>query len=113
MKIVQAITIPELKTMAEKMYGTIVRGVVDIQQKKLMIDSEMHVDMEQYLLEHNSQHDNLRGINLHPEKFGTREFIEFDSMINIRPRQNNMSRSVDDPRIREQIVAIVAEKVHE
>ena len=73
----------------------------------------MHADGEAYLLDDGSKQEDLWGINLHPDKFGTDEFIEFDSMINIRPRQNNPSRDVLDETVRQQIRAIVAEIVHE
>jgi len=63
------------------------------------------------LLEQGSAQEDLWGINLWPENFGTEEFVEFDSMINIRPAQNNRSRSVEDPAIRQLIYEIVAEKV--
>ena len=35
------------------------------------------------------------------------DFIEFDSLINIRPRQGNRSRDVEDEAIREQIRQVV------
>ena len=111
MKQVDTITVDELTDMAQKMYGNLVKGVVDIQKRSLVVDVEMHVDAEQYLLENGSVQNDLWGINLYPEKFGTDEFIEFDSMINIRPRQQNMSRGVEDEKIRNQIIALVLEKV--
>lgn len=39
--------------------------------------------------------------------YGSAEFVEFDSMVNIRPRQGNMSRDVEDAAIRSQITEIV------
>lgn len=105
------IHIPELVSMAEKMYGNLVKAVVDLQRNTLVVDAEMHADEEQYLLEEGSKQNDLWGINLYPFKFGTDDFIEFDSMINIRPRQQNMSRGVDDPKIREQIIRLVEQKV--
>ena len=111
MKRVDNITIVKLSEMAQKMYGNLVKAVVDIKNRAVVLDVEMHVDAEQFLLENGSQQNDLWGINLHPSKFGTDEFIEFDSMINIRPRQNNMSRSVDDEKIRNRIIEIVGEKV--
>jgi Protein of unknown function (DUF5674) len=107
MKQVPTITITELTEMAEKMYGDLVKGVVDIKNGKLVVDAEMHVDEEQFLLESGSSQQDLWGINLYPSKYGQDDFVEFDSMINIRPRQNNMSRGVDDPKIRERIIQIV------
>jgi len=78
-----------------------------------VVDAEMHVDEEQYLLEHGSQQKNLWGFNLYPDKFGTDDFIEYDCMINIRPRVNNMNRGVGDPVVREKIIKIVEGVVHE
>ena len=113
MKIVDTITLAELRLMAEKMYGTMVKADVDVAKKIVVIDMDMHADGEAYLLEHGSQQTDLWGINLYPDKFGTNEFIEFDSMINIRPRQNNPSRDVLDQAIRQQIIDIIAGVVRE
>jgi hypothetical protein len=110
-KVEDKIAIAELSEMAEKMYGNLVKGVVDIEKNILIVDAEMHADEEQFLLENDSKQQALWGINLYPEKFGTEDFIEFDSMINIRPRQQNMSRSVEDENIRKQIIVFVNEKV--
>ena len=112
MKQVDKISIVELKEMAAKMYGGLVKAVADIEQRILVVDAEMHVDEEQYLLERGSEQRNLWGFNLYPEKFGTDDFIEYDSMINIRPRANNMNRGIGDPAIREKIVKIVQRAVH-
>lgn len=101
------LTITELKKMAEKRFGDLVKAVVDIDKKILMIDADLHADEEKYLLENGSNQMSLWGINLYPEKFNTVTFIEFDSMINLRPSQNNRSRGVEDAKIRTQIVAIV------
>jgi hypothetical protein len=43
--------------------------------------------------------------------FDKENFIEFDSMINIRPLQGNRSRSVEDERIQEVIKAIVRKRI--
>lgn len=111
MKSIDTIHISELASIAEKMYGDLVKAAVDLQKNILIVDAEMHADEEQYLLEEGSNQNDLWGVNLYPSKFGTDDFIEFDSMINIRPRQQNMSRGVDDPKIREQIIKLVEQKV--
>ena len=59
-----------------------------------------------FLLSKESNQDSLWGINLYPEDPGE-DFIEFDSMINIRPRQNNRSRDVENPAIRAKITEVV------
>lgn len=111
MKKVDRISLSELTEMAQKMYGNLVKSVVDVEKNILIVDAEMHADEEQALLEAGSRQSDLWGINLYPDKFGTDEFVEFDSMINIRPRQKNMSRNVEDAALRERIITIVREKV--
>jgi hypothetical protein len=112
MKVVEHISITELSAMAEKMYGSLVKADVDVVKHILIIDMGMHADGEAYLLENGSQQKDLWGINLHPTDYGTDDFIEFDSMINIRPSQGNASKDVLDLETRKRIVNLVNEVVH-
>lgn len=91
--------------MAGNMFGNFVKAVVDVELGIMAVDAELHADLEALLLENGSKQENLWGINLYPELSGT-DFVEFDSMINIRPSQNNRSRDVEDPKVREEILAI-------
>lgn len=100
----------ELAEMAERLFGEFVKGVVDIEREILAIDAELHADLEAALLEKGSKQDMLWGINLYPEEEGD-DFIEFDSMINIRPRQGNRSRSVESLEIQKKIRELVAKLV--
>jgi hypothetical protein len=111
MKILNAkISIQELKLMAESGFGNFVKAVVDIEQRKIAIDGELHSDEELLLLDAGSKQENLWGINIYPELDHTNDdFIEFDSMINLRPSQNNRSRSVEDEEIQKKIKTIVHE----
>ena len=83
-----------------------IRAVVDVKQGIIGIDAELHADIEKELLSQGSLQADLWGINLYPEMEGD-DFIEFDSLINIRPYQGNRSHDVQDPAIRKQIVDIV------
>ena len=113
MKIVEnKITLKELKEMASKMFGNLVKGVVDVEKGILVIDSELHSDEEAYLLQLGSKQENLWGINIYPD-LDKEERIEFDSMINLRPSQNNNSRGVDNKEIRKKILDIVNSKITE
>jgi len=111
MKEVGSITLSELNEMATSLYGDMVKAVVDIERGVMIVDSDLHVDQEQLLLEQGSNQENLWGINLYPQKFGSDRFIEFDSMINIRPRQHNMSRGVENEEIKKIIIDLVIRKV--
>jgi len=107
MKIVKdKISINELKQMAEKMFGDMVKAVVDINKEIMVVDGELHADEEAVLLENGSQQKDLWGINIYPDMLGS-DFIEFDSMINLRPSQNNRSRGIDNPDIRNKILDII------
>ncbi len=96
----------ELKLMADKMFGDLVKAVVDIEKGIMAVDAELHADQEKELLESGSRQENLWGINLYPDD-ADEDFIEFDSMINLRPSWGNRSRGVDDEQIRNKIKSIV------
>ncbi len=100
------ITLEELRGMAAAMFGDLVKAVVDVEQQAMAVDAELHSDEEACLLENGSEQGNLWGINLYPGQYGA-EFVEFDSMINLRPSRGNRSRGVEDPAVREKILLIV------
>lgn len=96
----------KIAELAKDSFGKLVKAVVDVERRIMMIGGELHADAEALLLENGSKQQDLWGINLYPDK-PFAEWLEFDSMINLRPSQGNLSRGVDDPHIREQIVEIV------
>lgn len=100
----------ELKEMAAATFGDMVKAVVDIERGLLAVDAELHSDLEAALLQDGSKQKKLWGINLYP---GTpdEDFIEFDSMINVRPSQGNRSRGVEDEGLRGKIAGIVNQRV--
>ena len=100
----------ELKQMAAQGFGDLVKAVVDVDRELVAVDAELHADLEALLLQDGSAQRSLWGINLYPEA-QTDQFIEFDSMINMRPSQANRSRGVEDEATRRRIVAIVEERI--
>lgn len=107
MKIIKdEISIGELNEMSARMFGNLVKAVVDIEKEIMAVDADLHADEEGLLLENESEQKNLWGINLYPELTGD-DFVEFDSMINLRPSQGNRSRGVDDIEIQKKILEIV------
>jgi len=100
----------DLKKSDNLFDGVMVKGVVDVAKGILAVDAPMHADLEQMLLETGSRQDDLWGINLWLDD--DEDFIEFDSMINIRPRQGNKTRGVDDEGTQIKIKDIVAKWVH-
>lgn len=107
MKIVKdQIIIEELKEMSEKMFGNIVKAVVDVEQGIMAVDGELHADEEVLLTENGSKRENVWGINFHPGVAGD-DFVEFDSMINLKPHLGNRTRGVDDEATRKKIMEVV------
>ena len=104
--IANQISLQELNEMAHNMFGNLIKAVVDVRKEIMAVDAELHADEEALLIKEGSDQKDLWGINLYPELVGD-DFIDFDSMINLRPSQGNRSRGVDNPEIREKIISIV------
>lgn len=100
------ITLKDLTKLAQEGFGNLMKAVVDVEKGIMVIEGELHADEEAKLLEKGSKQEDLWGINLYPEISGS-DWVEFDSMINVRPRQGNLSRGIDNPKIRERISEIL------
>ncbi|SRR5712691_709668 len=95
-----------LSAVAEAQFGDMVKAVVDVEQGVMAIGGELHADEEAALMEDGSAQEHLWGINLYPAENGE-AWIEFDSMINVRPSQGNRSRRVEDNTLQDRIRQIV------
>lgn len=100
----------KLKEMAANTFGKLVKAVVDVEKELLAVDAELHSDLEALLLDKGSRQKNLWGINLYPE-MEQENFVEFDSIINMRPSQDNRSRGVEDEGMRKKIREIVNKRI--
>ena len=105
------VPIGHVTELANKQFGDLIKATVDVSKGLMALGGELHADEEKLLLDSGSQQTNLWGINIYPAKFGKADFIEFDSMINIRPSQGNRSRSVEDPAIQKQIQDLVTKLI--
>ncbi len=106
----KTMALDELKKMASAKFGDLVKVVVDVEREIVALDGELHSDLEALLLQDGSQQQDLWGVNLYPEQPGD-AFVEFDSMINLRPSQGNRSRGVDDINIQGKIRKIVDKRI--
>lgn len=97
----------ELKRVAQERFGDLVKAAVDIEQEIMAIGGELHVDEQVLLIEReNSKQENVWGINIYPDGVGD-DFIEFDSMVNLKPAFGNRSRGIDDLEVREKVISVV------
>ena len=100
------ISIEELRELARTRFGDMVKGVVDLRKGVLLLDADLHADQEAELLAQGSAQRDLWGINLYPDH-PEGDWLEFDSMINLRPSFGNRSRGVDDADVRDAISRLV------
>jgi hypothetical protein len=105
--VTEAISIERLRRLAESTFGDFVKAVVDIGRGVLAVGGELHADAEATLLDDGSEQADIWGINLYPGAYPAEDWIEFDSMINVRPRQANQTRGVEDHDRRQAIRATV------
>ena len=110
--LLRPITREDLKLIAKNTFGDMVKCVADVRMNLLAIDADLHADLERLLLDNGSAQEDLWGFNLWVEEEGE-DFVEFDSLINIRAWQENPSRDVLNPEIREAIKSIVAQFISE
>ena len=101
----------KLKLIAKERFGDLVKAAVDIDQEIMAVGGELHIDEEVLLIEQeNSKQENVWGINIYPDS-SSDDFIEFNSMINLKPAFSNRSRGIDNPEIREKVIAVVKKLV--
>lgn len=97
----------ELNKMDSGYFEDKIKAVVDIEKQIIGVDAELHADIEGALIEEGSELCNLWGINFLADEDEIEEFVKFDSLINIHPKQNNRSRDVEDENIRNKILEAV------
>lgn len=99
--LIQPATPIQIQEMLE-VYPILIKIVVDVRRRLLAGGGEMHADCEALLLAEGSEQDDLWGANWYPAE----QQIEFESLINIRPRQGNRSIVIQSEELRRQVAAI-------
>jgi len=93
---------PEQIAVMLSVHRFYIKLAIDINRGILAGGGELHADCEVVLLEAGSQQANVWGASWNPS---TRE-VFYESLINIRPRQNR-SMEILDPDIRLQVIQII------
>jgi len=106
------ISTDEVKEIAKEFYKTMIKGVVDIEQEIIVLGGEYHMDANVILLEKGSKQKDIWGFNINIDKpTDSDEWIEYISLINIRPLQNNKSMEIQDENIRYKVKDIIKKKI--
>lgn len=105
----EGVSLAEIQRVAE---GTPVKAVVDVDQSLMVVGIPDYPAGELYMLEEcGSRQNHLWGVQLHPERYGRADWIEFDAPMNAQPSGNQTS-FIQDPQIRKQIEIILKQLVH-
>ncbi len=102
----EKISLKEVEEIAQEFYKEMAKGVADIEKGIFALGGEWHMDANEVLIKDGSEQKNLWGFNLYWAK-PKEERLEYNSLINIRPQQNNRSMEVENGEIRQKIFEIV------
>jgi hypothetical protein len=104
--ITEPITRAEAVEIAKEIYGSMVKGVADIERGVIALGGKWHMDANMTLMESGSKQDSVWGFNLYVEKNGDGR-VEYVALINIRPAQGNHDMYIEDSKVRERIRSII------
>ena len=103
----------EFKKIAQEGFGDIIKGVVDIKKEIIAVGGELHSDEQELLIDkEGSKSENLWGINIYPAKL-REQWLEFNSLINIKPLFGNSSMEIESSEIKEKIKEIINKLVQQ
>lgn len=91
----------EIKQMQEAL-GSYIKLAVDIKRGVLAGGGSLHADCEAILLKEGSNQKDIWGADWIPDK----KQVTFESLINIRPKQNNRSLEIKNSDIRAKVEEI-------
>ena len=100
----EKVVLAQIQEMLQE-YEDMIKIVVDIRKRILSGGGEMHADCESVLLNDGSEQDDLWGANRYPVE----QRIEFESLINIRPRLGNRNIVLQDENLRKQVESVTRE----
>jgi len=92
----ESFSLKEIEQLKEQ-FDVYIKTVIDVDQKICVAGMDRHFEGEQILLEQGSLQKNLWGGGIDLE---TKE-IDFNSFINIRPRDNNTKNDIQSEEIRQ------------
>ena len=96
-----------LDALALTWHITLVKGVADIKLGTVALGGEWHMDANSKLIENGSEQQNLWGFNVYPKEQGDAA-IEYNSLINIRPLQGNLSMELTNEETRKAVRKVVS-----
>jgi hypothetical protein len=97
--VTDTVSLEELRRIAKEFYSHMVKGVVDVEREIIAVGGEYHIDANNLLIENGSKQENLWGFNIRFDR-PRDSWIEYTSLINIRPKAGNNGMEVKDEILR-------------
>lgn len=104
------ISIDELKEIGKEFYIFMIKGAVDIEKEIIAFGGEYHIDANEVLINEGSKQSDIWGFNIIFEK-SRDSWIEYISLINIRPQAGNFDMEVQDISVRERMKKSINSKI--
>lgn len=106
----ESVSLADLSNLAKRMYGKMIKGVVDIEKEKVAFGGEYHIEANMKLIDQGSEQKDLWGFNINLNE-PKDSWIEYVSLINIRPAVGNRNMEVQDNNIRIRMKKIIDSKI--
>jgi hypothetical protein len=108
------ISLDQLREIAKEFYGFMIKGVVDIEEEIAAFGGEYHMDANLFLIDKGSKQPNIWGFNVYfHKKKGEEGWLEYTSLINIRPTEGNVTMEIADPLLKNKINSILQKIIKE
>jgi hypothetical protein len=103
MKFVDAVLSSAEIQKIQKEFGDYVKLTIDLESRRIVVGSDLHIDGEKLLLEKGGNGDDIWGGGIDLKD----KIIDTTAVLNLRPRLNNESMEILDPERRTKFVEIV------
>jgi hypothetical protein len=97
-----------LKDFAKEWYPNFLKGCVDLENRKVAVGGQYHIESAQVLVNEGGKGINIWGFNI--RYLEDENIIEFDSMVNIKPKINN-GRIITDENLIEEVRKLIIEYI--
>ncbi len=105
-----SITTAELREIGKEFYDSMIKGVVDLEKEIVAFGGQYHMDSNLRLIEQGSEQKNVWGFNIDFDQ-PKESWIEYVSLINIRPLAGNRRMEVEDEDIKENMKKIINSRI--
>lgn len=106
------ITEAEIREIAREFYGSIIKGVADIEREVLALGGEYHSDALDILIDNGSRGEDVWGFNITLDSDQPLdERIEYISLINIRPAKGSRDMEIKDVQLKDRIRDIIKKRI--